>query len=166
MQPPDSEDTPRFDVMPRDIADEIDDLLAEHPPTASGPFTHLLTVRRLRGIMNSLGIIQPELRCRHPYNDSNLHPDDIVAMGLDDGAHVEITSDASAIIAIATADPTVRRGTLSMSHCWGGLPEEDLPSETMGVSTNQLVRTNRFVEKINAMPRFSSIPVSIRRIAA
>ena len=166
VQPPDSEDTPRFDVMPRDIADEIDDLLAEHPPTASGPFTHLLTVRRLRGIMNSLGIIQPELRCRHPYNDSNLHPDDIVAMGLDDGAHVEITSDASAIIAIATADPTVRRGTLSMSHCWGGLPEEDLPSETMGVSTNQLVRTNRFVEKINAMPRFSSIPVSIRRIAA
>ncbi len=164
VQPPASDDTPRFDVIPDDVAAEIEELLAEHEPPA--PFTHLLTVRRLRGIMNSLGIIQPELRRRHPYNDANLHPDDMAALGLEEGAHVEIESDAGTIIAIAAADPTVRPGTLSMSHCWGGLPEEELPFEAMGVSTNLLVRTDRFVEKINAMPRFSSIPVSIRRIAA
>jgi anaerobic selenocysteine-containing dehydrogenase len=167
VQPPVSDDTPRFDVIPDDVAEELAEVAAEFGPVdPPGPFTHLLTVRRLRGIMNSLGIIQEELRRRHPYNDANLHPDDMAALALEDGAHVEIASDAGAIVAIATADATVRPGTLSMSHCWGGLPEENLPFEAMGVSTNLLVRTDRFVEKINAMPRFSSIPVSIRRIAA
>lgn len=161
--PPSGPDTPRFDVMPDDVEDELVQYAAEgaaHLPT----FTHLLTVRRLRGMMNSLGIVQPELRRRHPYNSAYLHPDDLVALALEDGDAVEIESDVGRVEAIVEADKSVRPGVLSMSHCWGALPEEQLPFAEMGVSTNLLVRTDRFVEAINAMPRFSSIPVRIRAL--
>lgn len=171
VQPPSRDDSPRFDVMPDDVQDELAEVYGAFAPANGSarpepPFTHLLTVRRLRGMMNSLGLMQPELRRRHPYNAANLHPDDLAAMKIENGNHIEIQSDAGSVVAVAAADPTVRPGTLSMSHCWGALPEEDLPFEAMGVNTNMLVRTDRFVETINAMPRFSSIPVSIRRVAA
>jgi anaerobic selenocysteine-containing dehydrogenase len=120
-----------------------------------------LTVRRLRGMMNSLGLALPEIRRRHPYNAAYLHPDDLAAMDLADGAEIDVVSDVGRMPAIVEADATVRPGVLSISHCWGGLPDERLPYEAVGASTNLLVRTDRFVEAINAMPRLSSIPVRI-----
>lgn len=153
----------RFDVMPDDVFEELVEVRAEflRPTEVSGGFTHLLTVRRLRGMMNSLGLALPEIRRRHPYNAAYLHPDDLAAMNLTDGAEIDVVSDVGRMPAIVECDATVRPGVLSISHCWGGLPDERLPYEAVGASTNLLVRTDRFVEAINAMPRLSSIPVRI-----
>ncbi|KAA9162559.1 molybdopterin-dependent oxidoreductase [Amycolatopsis acidicola] len=151
-----------FDVMPADIAAEVAEVAAEDQ-AGEERFPLRLVVRRLRGMMNSLGIVQPGVRRRHPYNAAYLNPADLAALGLADGAEIEIEADnGGRIPAIAEAEDGVRRGCVSMSHCWGGLPEDALPYREMGASTNVLVRTDAVVETINAMPRLSSIPVRIR----
>ena len=111
--------------------------------------------------MNSLGIRLPEIRRRHPYNAAHIHPDDLAFLGLQDGAEIEIYSERGHAPAIAEADETMRRGVVSMSHCWGWLPDEDLPYTEVGASTNRLVACDRHLEPINAMARMSSIPIRI-----
>jgi hypothetical protein len=57
-------------------------------------------------------------------------------------------------------DPDVRCGVISISHGFGGLPDE-VDYESQGVNTNLLISTDRDLAAINAMPRMSGIPVSI-----
>ena len=162
VEEPRDDATARLELLPTDVADDLIAIL-----TASAPpeeFPYLLSVRRLRGLVNSLGILQPGIRKRHPYNAAYLHPVDLIDLGCADGGQVEIISDHGRIPAIAEADATMRRGVVSMSHCWGGLPDESLPFEELGASTNLLVRTDAWVEAINAMPRMSAVPVRINVI--
>ncbi len=176
VEPRRPEATGRFDIMPADVAAELEEVAAEWrderavepaAPAPGGPFTHLLSVRRLKGTMNSLGLQLPEIRHRHPFNAAHIHPDDLAGMGFSDGSEIELVSDHGSVPAIAQADDSMRPGVISMSHCWGGLPDENLPYEVAGASTNLLVRTDKFVEVINAMPRMSSVPIRVvaRRVA-
>jgi anaerobic selenocysteine-containing dehydrogenase len=154
--------TTRFDVMPDDVHAELEAARAESD-AAPEEKTYLLSVRRLRGTMNSLGLRLPEIRRRHPYNAAYIHPDDLAEMDLEDCTEIVISADCGEVFAIAAADASMRRGVISMSHCWGWLPDEDVPYTEMGASTNRLVRTDKFIEAINAMPRMSSIPIRIKR---
>ncbi|WP_379611227.1 molybdopterin-containing oxidoreductase family protein [Pseudonocardia nematodicida] len=160
----------QFDVMPPDVAQELGEVAAECTrPVSSGTddFPFRLTVRRLRGMMNSLGLLQPGVRRRHPYNAAYLNPVDMETLGIENGAGIEIEADnGGRIPAIAEAEPGLRPGCVSMSHCWGGLPEDRLSYVDVGSSTNLLVRTDDVVERINAMPRMTSIPVRVRARAA
>ncbi|MCO2075293.1 hypothetical protein IPC264_23715 [Pseudomonas aeruginosa] len=72
--------------------------------------------------------------------------------GLDNGDHIEISSDHACVV--------------SMAHAWGGLPGENADPATRGASTNMLISTDRDVEPINAMPRMSATPVNIRKNAS
>ena len=163
VEPPRPEATGRFAVMPADIAAELGDVLAEGGAQEQDrtEFPFMLSVRRLRGLVNSLGILQPEIRKRHPVNGAGVHPDDLAELGLQDGDMIDILSETGRVPARVEADPTMRRGVVSMSHCWGGLPGEDDDYEAFGASTNLLTRTDRFVETINAMPRMTAIPVRV-----
>ena len=53
----------------------------------------------------------------------------------------------------------MRRGVVSIAHCWGGLPGEEGP----GVNTNLLIATDKHVEAVNAMPRMSAVPVNVSK---
>jgi anaerobic selenocysteine-containing dehydrogenase len=155
----------RFEVAPVDIVAELAEVCAE--PIAIGSqdagrtFTHRLTVRRLREVLNSLGSDLDAIRRRRPWNPAWLHPGDLDALGVAAGDRIEIASAHGRIEAIALADPALRRGVVSMSHGFGALPGEDADYEEVGASTNRLVATDRCVETINAMPRFSAIPVDV-----
>ena len=157
----------RFQLMPTDVIAELAEVLAEPPITATkapsrdARFPFLLSVRRLRGMVNSLGIQLDEVRQRHPYNALYMHPEDIVAIGSDDGSPVRVDAETGSLEAIVAVDATMRPGVVSMSHCWGGLPDDRLPFAAMGASTNLLTRTDRVVETVNAMPRLSAIPVRV-----
>jgi anaerobic selenocysteine-containing dehydrogenase len=125
-----------------------------------------MTVRRLRGVMNSTGIGMSDSKRTHPFNGAFIHPLDLAEQGLVEGDIVAIESEVGRIDAIAQTDAALRRGVIAISHCWGGLPDENLRYEDVGVSTNLLVRTDRRVEKINAMPQMTAIPVRITAAAA
>jgi anaerobic selenocysteine-containing dehydrogenase len=150
-QPPRPEAHGRFAVMPDDVWQELSDYRRSSPDDGC---THRLTVRRMRHVMNSLDPAAPT----PPYNPAFLHPDDMLELGLAEGDRVQIVSDHSRIAGIAQPDDRLRRGVVSMSHCFGGLPGEDEDPEA-GACTGRLVDARRHRQAINAMPTMSGLPV-------
>ncbi|MDF7776449.1 molybdopterin-dependent oxidoreductase [Sphingomonas sp. AOB5] len=162
--PPRPEATGRFEVAPPDVVAEIAEVLAE--ATAPG-FSHLMVSRRMRETMNSALTDLPAVRQRHRYNPAFLHPDDLAELALAEGDEVEIASAHGTIIGVAAADARLRRGVLSMSHGWGRvIPEPGSDPRADGTSVAPLVSGTHEREPINAMPRFSAIPVNIRKAKA
>src|ERR1700730_2341379 len=108
----------------------------------------------------------PIIRKRHPYNPAYLHPDDIATLGATDGARVRIFSAHGSIPAVLKSEATVRPGVVSMSHGWGGMPDESEDYEAHGSSTNLLTTTGGQLDPINAMPLMSAVPVRIDILGA
>jgi anaerobic selenocysteine-containing dehydrogenase len=156
----------RFELMPDDVAQELRRVAVRPSVAAAGTYPLLLTSRRMREVMNSLGNNWAGPRERHTYNPAYLHPDELAAHDLQPGDRIEITSDHDSIEAIVAADGTLRLGVVSMSHCWGGLPDEQPDYEQVGSCTARLVSLDRDFEPINAMPRMTAIPVRIRKTSA
>jgi anaerobic selenocysteine-containing dehydrogenase len=120
-----------------------------------------LVSRRLPNVYNSSGHGLPAQRKRR-YNPAFLHPADLEALGVSPGDVVEITSDHASIRAIVDAAPELRRGVISMAHCFGDLPDRDSPLET-GTNTGILVSVDRDYDRYTGIPRMSAIPVSVER---
>lgn len=150
----------RFEVMPADVAAELRAVAVEEFDLPT-PFTHRLCGRRMRDVQNTMYRHLPVIRKRHPYNPAYMHPEDIAALGVSAGARVRIVSSHGSIPAILEADETVRPGILSMSHGWGGMPDQKENYTTDGASTNLLTTTDTDLDPINAMPVMSAIPVRI-----
>jgi anaerobic selenocysteine-containing dehydrogenase len=146
----------RFTLLPDDVAAELADVAA----TAGVDQPYRLAVRRLRDTLNSACRNLPSIRNRMPYNLAYLNRDDMTAENLADGDEVMLESDHGAIPAVVAADPELRPGVVSISHGFGGLPDED-DYRQLGSSVNLLISTDRDCETINAMPRMSGIPVAI-----
>lgn len=168
VQPTRPEANGRFDIMPQDIADELaaiaqEPVLAGRIRSNGQEFTHRLAVRRMRNVYNTEGVNLASSRAKYPYNPAWMHPQDIAAQGLKSGDKVSIISDHGRITAIVEDDSSVRPGVVSMTHGFGGLPDESTDYQQGGACTNLLVSTDRDLEPINSMPRMSGIPVNIQR---
>lgn len=164
VQPPRPGVSARFTPMPDDVASELAEVVAEpvQPLAAGGRFTHHLVVRRARETVNTLGREFGAIRKRMPTNPLFINPADMAALGLAAGDRVRVASDNETLSAIVAADPQLRRGVVSMTHGWGGLPGDGDVSET-GVSTSRFVTTDAWLDPINAMPRLSAIPVALAK---
>jgi anaerobic selenocysteine-containing dehydrogenase len=152
----------RFDVMPADVADEIGQFLSSDLAQATQPdggHSHLLISRRMNRVMNSLGNNLETTLKRDPVNPAYMHPSELEALGLVPGDRVEIASEHGRIETVAQPDRGVRRGVVSIAHCWGGLPGEEGP----GANTNLLIATDKHLASINMMPRMSAVPVNVRK---
>jgi anaerobic selenocysteine-containing dehydrogenase len=154
----------KFDPMPDDVAAVLAEVAAEPIPARAASafgFTHLLQVRRVRESNNSTSVGLDAVRKRMPYNWASLHPGDLSALQLADGARVTISSDHGSIPAVVKSDLSVREGVLVMTHGWGGLPGDKQGYEQAGANVNLLISNERNLEPINAMVRMSAIPVNI-----
>jgi anaerobic selenocysteine-containing dehydrogenase len=80
-------------------------------------------------------------------------------LGVARGDRIEVRSQWGRIVAFVAPDETVKRGVVSISHAWGGLPG-DSEAES-GACTNRLVGDAR-VESINAMAWMTGIPVQLQ----
>jgi anaerobic selenocysteine-containing dehydrogenase len=81
-------------------------------------------------------------------------------LGLSENDEVEIVAETGRLAAEVRIDKGLRQGIVSISQCRGPLPDEE--GEAAG-STSLLVRMDRDVETINAMPMMTAIPVNIVR---
>jgi anaerobic selenocysteine-containing dehydrogenase len=157
----------RFEVAPADVLHELDAVAAEpdlrHVAGHAG-FTHLLAVRRVRDVQNTMYRHLDAIRKRLPHNPAWLHPDDLAALGIASGHRLAIESAHGRIEAVAEADDSMRPGVVSISHGWGGLPDDALDATDphgAGVNVNRLTTTRSGLEPINAMPRLTALPVRI-----
>lgn len=121
----------------------------------------LLTVRRLREFMNSVLTEEERSRARIPQNPAFLHPDEIERRGLTEGERVSVASHTGSVEAVVRADPTLRRGVVSLAHCWGKGTDDPV---AIPESTSRLVDAERDCQTINGMPVMTAIKVRVQRL--
>jgi hypothetical protein len=64
---------------------------------------------------------------------------------------------------VAREDRDLRRGVISITHGFGGLPGR-VDSQRDGVSVNLLTSSVHGRQTINAMPRMSALPVRVHKL--
>lgn len=148
-----------------DVANEqmMKDLhaLAFSDESTDGQFPFALIARRQINVLNSTGLNIPgQTRGKH-HNPAFMHPSDIAELGLKDGQAIRIESRRAAITGIVEADSNLRRGLVSMSHCWGDTPETDDRYADIGGNTGRLSSVEYDFEPYTGLPRMSNIPVRL-----
>jgi anaerobic selenocysteine-containing dehydrogenase len=95
------------------------------------------------------------------YNPAFMHPDDLAHLGVAAGDLVAISSAYATITGVAEADADLRPGVVSMSHGFGGIPDEDEDPRVDGANTNRLVRTDVEFDRYTGIPRMGALPVAV-----
>ena len=148
----------RIALCPADIAAELDAVVHEAPDAG---YRYRLITRRVLECLNSLYAEHPETRKRYAVNYAYMHPADMSKENCRNDDRVRIESPHGAVLATARAEPTLRPGTIAMTHQWG---EPDLsrdPLQASGALTARLVSLDADIEPINRMPRQSAIAVNV-----
>ena len=128
-------------------------------------FPFRLISRRLPNVYNSSGRDIAKLNGRRPYNPAFFHPDDLLSLGLAKGDVISIRSAHASILGVAEPAPEVRRGVISMAHCFGDVPETETKDalREIGSNTSRLVDNEDVFDPYTGIPRMSAIPVAIER---
>ncbi|MGE3746421.1 MAG: molybdopterin dinucleotide binding domain-containing protein [Sphingomonadaceae bacterium] len=130
--------------------------------TTSDEWPFLLIARRNHHTTNASHQMVRE-NLKKSYNPAFLHPLDIAALGLAEGDPVMVASAHGEIYLPVESDPDLRRGTVSISHGFGGGRMK--PSDYKGGSNvNRLLRTDIGSDPITGMPHMSAVPVAVRRV--
>ena len=164
VEPPDPDTAARFDLS----AGAMPEALQKYSQAnADSPdYAFRLVSRRTRHRFNSTGGHLAALKARRTTNPAHVHPDDLAALGIEDGALISITSPIGAIIGVAEASPAMRRGIISMAHAWGDVASDATSVRDQGVSTNRLVSETVDYDPITGQSLQSAIPVRIAALPA
>jgi anaerobic selenocysteine-containing dehydrogenase len=155
--------TGRLDVGNAEMMADLVATAAEPDIAASigAGFRFRLISRRLQHVVNSSHNLEVTNRGR-PYNPAALHPEDLLELGLAAGDLAEIRSAHGSIPAVIAADTSLRRGTVSMSHAFGGGPETDDEFTAIGSPTNRLLSVDKVYDRYSGQPLMSNVPVDVR----
>jgi anaerobic selenocysteine-containing dehydrogenase len=157
----------RLQIGDATMSAQLHEIAAEapdHERHADLPFR--LISRRMDGVMNSSGRNNPrQMRQRH-YNPAFMNPDDLLALGLDPGDEIRIASRHGEIAAIVAAEDGIRRGVISMSHCFGTDPDQPGSVREYGSNTGLLSSVEHDYDPYSGIPRMSAIPVRVSKAAS
>ena len=154
----------RLDVGNADMLEELATIRDEDFEAAKDPVRPFrLISRRLPNVYNSSERDIDALAKGRPFNPAFLHPADLEFLAIEPGELVEISSDHGKILGIAAAAPELRRGVLSMAHCFGDVPEHDSEVRRIGSNTGRLIDNERDFDPHTGIPLMSAIPVAIER---
>jgi anaerobic selenocysteine-containing dehydrogenase len=159
VEPLDEGEFHRFDLavgaMPAEILK-----YADNPATREG-FDFRLISRRSKTRFNSIGHPLKKLQAKTTTNPAFIHPDDIAALGLEEGGLVAITSPHATIHGVVKASDKVRRGIVSMAHAYGDADATKADVRERGSSTNRLVSEVVDYDPITGQSLQSAIPVKL-----
>jgi anaerobic selenocysteine-containing dehydrogenase len=157
--PKDPDCSARLDIGNAQMMQDLAEQLVEADNEQGYPLR--MVSRRQINVLNSTGMGIPAQTHGKTYNPAYMHSADIDALGLKEGQTVAITSARASIRGVIAKDDNLRRGLLSMTHCWGGRPEEDDDYAHIGANTGRLSSVEIDYEKYTGMPRMSNIPVKV-----
>ncbi len=149
----------RLDVGNATMLGDLVATVAQEPREEDDAYPFRLLARRMAHVMNSPALVAPPNK--PAYNPASLHPEDLAALGVAAGALVEIRSARGAVVAVADSDPTMRPGTVSMTHSFGDLPGEDDDVRRWGSSIGRLIADDVAYDRYSGQPRMSNIPVRV-----
>ncbi|MAL95130.1 MAG: nitrate reductase [Haliea sp.] len=161
VEPGDPDSPNRFTTMPADVAAELAAALQGSELAAA--YAYRLAARRERDALNSACRDLPAIRRRLPDNPAWMNPEDMQAEGLQNGDRIAVASPWGQLETVAREDANLRRGVISITHGFGGVPGRTDPSRD-GVSVNLLTSSLQERQPINAMPRMSGLPVNIHKV--
>jgi anaerobic selenocysteine-containing dehydrogenase len=162
---PDPDSDGRLDVGNPDMLEELAAIRsAPSRLDRAGERPFQLISRRMPNVYNSTGRDIAALSGGRPFNPAYLHPEDLKDLGIGSGDLVEITSDHGSIRGIAARAPELRRGLISMAHCFEEGPEHDPRLRGPGSNTGRLIDNATDFDPHTGIPRMSAIPVDIRPV--
>jgi len=151
------------ETMLAELTGLLDDFRDERD--AGGRFPFRLISRRMPNVYNSSAHDLPALHRRRRYNPAFLHPADLEELGVSAGDVVTISSDHASVPAIVEAAPELRRGLISMAHCFGDVPERDAELFEIGSNTSRLISVERDYDPYTGIPLMSGIPVAVHLVS-
>ncbi|CAN5703180.1 molybdopterin-dependent oxidoreductase [soil metagenome] len=149
----------RFDLCAPDVAAEVRGVTGS--AIASVPGDLLLVVRRAKETINTVGRRVTGLS--PATNPLQVHPDDLARHGFADGDPAQVNSQHGSLRVTVRADPTLRPGAVSLTHCFGDLPGAD-DSAAHGVNPGLLLSHTDGLQSINAMPHMTAVPVTLAAV--
>jgi anaerobic selenocysteine-containing dehydrogenase len=159
---PDLESANRFNLAAGDMPAELGRYRAG--AALKTGFDFRLVSRRTKHRFNSTGGHLSHLKSKRATNPAHIHPDDLAALGIADGALICITSPVGTITGVAEAEPELRRGIVSMAHAWGDAGAGEGDVREIGASTNRLVKETVDYDPITGQSLQSAIPVRIELV--
>ncbi len=170
VQPPEDGWPHRLQVGDPDMVSALERFGA-HAGRASDPADverpYRLVCRRLRGMLNS-SFNDGRGTKGALHNPVHVHPDDLAAEGIADGALVEIVSAYGSVLAFAAVDESLRRGVVAMTHSFGALRPPRNRDEALQHGTNPawLIADDVDYDPWTGQPRMSNVAVQLRRADA
>jgi len=162
VKPADPANKARLDVGSALMLDELRDFAAGDRFARKG-YDYRLISRRMPNTFNSVGTDIDALTKRYGTNPAFMHPDDLTALDLARGDLVRLRSPHGELEAVAWPDPDLRRGLVSMCHCWGADPEDEADARKTGANTGLLISVEEDCARFSGIPLMSAIPVDVAR---
>ena len=157
----------RFEVAPEDVVAELQEVAGEAVNQLAlrngREYPLRLSVRRDRTVLNTSYRQMSFARKRMPTNPLWLNPQDLDSLGLADGDSAWLVSSHGRLQVALAADKSMKPGVVAISHGWGGSGGGER-GEELGVSVNDIIPLDGFLEPINGMPWYSAVPVAIEAV--
>jgi anaerobic selenocysteine-containing dehydrogenase len=154
----------KLDIGNAEMLQDLQRAYADVQDLNDKEFPYRLIGRRLKDRFNSAWRDHGVSTRQWPYNPAFINPEDMLGLGLASGDIIEIRSGRAAIKGVVEADRTLLSGVIAMSHAWGGSPEHDLDPVELGANTGLLTDNTKDYDYFSAMPRMSTIAVTVRLI--
>ncbi|WP_101757995.1 molybdopterin-dependent oxidoreductase [Oceanicoccus sp. KOV_DT_Chl] len=170
IEPADPATKGMLDLFPDGLAEELSGAAtdADSSLQAKGEYPFLLISRRMKNVFNSTGPELTFLASKTTTNPAFINPEDLAALQIEDGELISISSNRGQIPAVAQSSPDIKRGVVSMAHCWGPAPDGsgDERVREIGANTNRLIHNLDHSEKYSGMARQSAIAIRIHKSTA
>lgn len=157
VQPREPGDVARLDLLPSEVAAELDECFANRQCQQLAAGELLLHSRRLLSVMNSNFVDASQSLAANPLY---MHPSDMEARSLSAGDIVEVRSSAGVVRAPVQPDSTERQGAVSIHHAWPGIS-----TDGGWAPVGALIDRDSPLEAHNHVPRMSAIPVTVQRVS-
>ena len=108
---------------------------------------------------------RPRGLLRQTYNPLSMHPENLAALGIEEGDLVNIRSRHGSIVGVAGVDKNLRLGTVSMCHGFGKIPGEDTDPRVDGTNVNLLLSWDDDYDPHHGQPRMSALPVCVTKLS-